>query len=985
MSISVSVLVVSFLSIIKFHCFHCCHALLIGQPRSQSSFSFNRSPISSSQSSSQSSLASTSKQTDPSSPPPPPTTKTTNNNDPTSLFNNDIYRIASRTKAQQSNFNPIHAAEHAERMLIQMINMYKTSNKKTARPNITTFSIVLMGYANLKGYRWKKNNYYNDDDDDEGYDTSLLLSSFHVSSTVFTNEWGESKDQYLNHDMDVNNNNDNNNENSNNNRNSNNENSNNNDENEDRVPICAADRVEFILEQLYQLQINEIEAGNDITSLQLNTDVCNLALLTYARCAFPQNIALQYQEDNDNNHHNHNHDDKGEQQDNESKYPFLFHPTKQKGSYAEKAEQLVKYMLSLSKQSDGPNDKIEPNAQTYSYLIWALSKQQYDSRGQQHYEQFHNNDNINNNNDINLHQYANRASEWLPHLETIYNSIETKNGEYSHQKRLLRKFLHWAYSDILTAWSKCLAKKSPRKVYKLMTMIESLCEEDIQEINNNAYGNDSFMYDDDDNEESDYLNKSSSTKMCPPSYDDYEPTIHPNIPLYPTANCYTQTILALSKSKELGSAQRANQLLYKMLQIYESGNWGNNKPGVYAFNGVISAWANCASSAVGNADKAEKVLNLMEKLYFDEDRPEYNHLRPDSVSFNSAIKAWINCKEDAAIFNAEKLMERMEERYNEIGDQFLDVQPDSYTYNTMITGWLRSDLGIISPQNAEMLLRKMVEKYVDGDIDLAPNQMIFSSVIDKWAKSDPSKNIAMKHSIGLLELMESLYERGCTQLKPDKITYTNVIDAIARSRSPTGASKALSLLDKMEKKYKDGDFDIKPSAQTYSCILLSLLNSNMDDKHIIAKHIPNRMESLGVRPNAFTWNYLIHVAATVNNSDEKRMEAFKVALGAFQTLRRSKDIETDSFTYAFFLKAIKHLLPASVMRSSIAKETFLECAKEGKVNDQVLSRLVWALESQEVREIIGPVKKSNLRDVKASDLPAEWGSNVDRRRKKRLH
>jgi hypothetical protein len=309
----------------------------------------------------------------------------------------------------------------------------------------------------------------------------------------------------------------------------------------------------------------------------------------------------------------------------------------------------------------------------------------------------------------------------------------------------------------------------------------------------------------------------------------------------------------------------------------------------------------------------------------------------------------------------------------------LDVKPDSYTYNTMITGWLRSDLGITSAENAESLLRKMVDKFLDGDRSLEPNQKIFSSIIDKWAKSDPSKNIAVKRSTDLLHLMESLYEKGCKNLRPDKITYTNIIDAIARSRSPSGATMALALLKTMEDKYHDGDVRVKPSVQTYSCSLLSLLHSDMEDKHIVAQGIPKRMKSIGVTPNAFTWNYIIHVASSVDGSDEKKMEAFKTALGAFQSLRKSEKFNTDSYTFTFFLKAINHLLSPSVMRSSIVRETFLECANEGKVNDQVLSRLVWVIPQEEVRDIVGPVRISDIQNIKAHDLPQEWGRNVQKK------
>ena len=115
----------------------------------------------------------------------------------------------------------------------------------------------------------------------------------------------------------------------------------------------------------------------------------------------------------------------------------------------------------------------------------------------------------------------------------------------------------------------------------------------------------------------------------------------------------------------------------------------------------------------------------------------------------------------------------------------------------------------------------------------------------------------------------------------------------------------------------------------------------------------------------------------------KKMEAFKVALGAFQDLRKSKDHDTDSFTYTFFLKSLNHLVSDKVMKSSIAKQTFKECAKEGKVNDQVLSRLVWAVPSEELRQILGPVRISDIRNVKARDLPEEWGRNLLKKRKSR--
>ena len=856
----------------------------------------------------------------------------------TSLFNNDIHRIASRTKSKGSNFNPIHAAEHAERMLLQMISMHVSSGGKTARPNIESFKIVLMGYANIRGCRWKKR----DDNDNH--------LSFGYSSSALTNEWGDEYMEKLKQDI--------------------NESKKTLDDQgeykrnhekarpQEQAAICAADRVDFIIEQLHELQTSEQEAGIDIKSLELDTDFCNLCLLIYARCTYPQNIA------NDIYHTKH---------DDISK-DLNYFPALHTGSFAERSERLIKYMLYLSKQPGEPErNKVQPNAQSFSYLIWALSRQQHDARGRGQQRQSRDNEIWNN-------QHAIRANEWLSHLESLYNDCKVETGEYTHEKRLLRKYLIMGYSDILTAWSKCSAKKSPRKVYKFMTLIENLCEEDKMDIEKTLRPF-SDEYDcDEHNADSKVHDKEMftgtwSNSTDPPFIEQYAPKLDPTIPLYPSSQCYTTTILSLSKSKELGSAQRADRLLFKMLDIYDSGKWGRNKPEIYAINGVISAWANCASSAVGNADKAERLLDLMEKLYFEKDKPEYDHLIPDRITYNTVIKAWTNCREDAAILKAESVMERMEQRYNSIGDEFLDVKPDSYTYNTMITGWLRSELNF-SAENAESLLRKMVEKYLHGDKDLEPSQKIFSYIIDKWAKSDRRKNVAVTRSLDLLHLMESLYDQGCTRLKPDKITYTSIIDAIARSRSPKGAKMALPLLETMERKYSEGDYHVKPSVQTYSCVLLSLLKSDISDKHLLAQEIPKRMNAIGVKPNAFTWNYVIHVTTNVDGDDGKKVEAFKVALGAFQSLRKSTDYNTDSYTFAFFLKAIKHLMPDSVMRSSIAKEAFSECIKEGKMNDQVLSRLVWVLPQEELRDVVGSVRVSDIRNIKARDLPLEWGYNA---------
>ena len=195
-----------------------------------------------------------------------------------------------------------------------MISLYMTLDRKTARPNSETFQLVLMGYANLKGYRWEKR---------EGGE-----SSFGYLSKAFTNTWG---DEYM-----------------------------------DKLRSEDDDRHDFKIDEL-----------------------------SYARCFYSQNYKSHDEEIPDTSN--------ADQQQS----TFLL-PISQRGSYGERAEHLVKHMQYLSKQPDGEKYNIEPNAQTFSYLIWALSKQQPDTRrGQPKFNT--------ENKDMNNNKYATRASEWLPH------------------------------------------------------------------------------------------------------------------------------------------------------------------------------------------------------------------------------------------------------------------------------------------------------------------------------------------------------------------------------------------------------------------------------------------------------------------------------------------------------------------------------------------------------------------------------------------
>lgn len=235
--------------------------------------------------------------------------------------------------------------------------------------------------------------------------------------------------------------------------------------------------------------------------------------------------------------------------------------------------------------------------------------------------------------------------------------------------------------------------------------------------------------------------------------------------------------------------------------------------------------------------------------------------------------------------------------------------------------------------------------------------------------------------------------------KPDLICYSIVIDAFANSRLPEGGFASYRLLGALESKYEAGDFSMKPDSRIYTAVIQSLMYSDfighfndcIDAKTHdwvnnadVAMHILQKMKMNGMSPNAYTYNYIINVAAECqSHSLSEARASFEVALSAFQELRMNQEVSPDSFTYSFMIKAcINHLPQGSSMRTNTLKKIFQECCRSGHLNNAVLDRLYnGALSDREFFELSGvtPLSVSNRRLHSTFDmynLPSSWSRNV---------
>lgn len=101
---------------------------------------------------------------------------------------------------------------------------------------------------------------------------------------------------------------------------------------------------------------------------------------------------------------------------------------------------------------------------------------------------------------------------------------------------------------------------------------------------------------------------------------------------------------------------------------------------MHSFAIAINAWSNVASEAA--AQNAEEILKRLLEDYDEalEQNAEYaKELKPNNVVFNSVIDAWARSGSNVAGEKAESILLRME-ALSEM--EIYDVRPDTITFNT---------------------------------------------------------------------------------------------------------------------------------------------------------------------------------------------------------------------------------------------------------------------------------------------------------------
>jgi hypothetical protein len=416
-----------------------------------------------------------------------------------------------------------------------------------------------------------------------------------------------------------------------------------------------------------------------------------------------------------------------------------------------------------------------------------------------------------------------------------------------------------------------------------------------------------------------------------------------------------------STASTVEAATKANALLLELVHHYTNGSFASgSEPPLIAFNGVISAW-----SRIRNTDKAEEVLWLMERTV----RPLCKNLVPNAISYNSVLhgiyrqsqpglgnRSFKNClSKDVALQKALAIVTYMDQN---AGNSQPDIQPNSFSYHTLLKCWLQSGSTSnreTATEEAEKLLGKVEQLWMDGDTSFERTNRIYNMMLNAYAKTYSGRRFLSTKALDLLARMKQSPYAEC---QPDIISYTSTLECIAQSSDPLAPELAGELLQEVKARYETTkDSNLRPNLRTYTMTIQTLARNN--GKVVRARELLTELvqqyESSGydpqLKPNTFPYNYVLNCAANTMDP-EKKLSAFQVATQTYQEMRHSKLIQPDSFSYAFWFKCCNNLLEHGALRNKGILYAFEECKRDGLVSNEVLTRLLQGSPKEIVNQLL---------------------------------
>lgn len=435
---------------------------------------------------------------------------------------------------------------------------------------------------------------------------------------------------------------------------------------------------------------------------------------------------------------------------------------------------------------------------------------------------------------------------------------------------------------------------------------------------------------------------------------------------------YTILCAAWARSKLSQAAPRIVEILSTLKEKHRAGIL-NVKPNTRTYNACLDALCRA-----GDTDKAEQLLYHMLALARSGDKDA----QPDSFSFNCVISGFSRSNKKDAGRRAESLLDR----FLEFSEEFPYVRPDTRSFTHIIAHYARAKHMPDAPYRAEYVLNQLISLFRSGQKNLSPNVYAFTTVMDSYALHNHPD--AGEYAERILKNMRKLkYKYHAEKVEINTGVLNVVLHAWLSSGHEKAGYRASSLLKDMETKADiEGEIELLPNARSYSLVLSCWSKMKSIDKAEQAVKILNHAKErenkglLSLPKNDHLHSLVVNTCAFTNGDIDSEKRAFEIAVQIMKELINETDIDPTSTLFGWFFQACGRLKTEQTLKEENIEWAFTTCCEMGLVNDFVLDRLKGATSEEFFQRLTSiPNKKlddSDTRRIKErlslNDLPTGW-------------
>lgn len=360
---------------------------------------------------------------------------------------------------------------------------------------------------------------------------------------------------------------------------------------------------------------------------------------------------------------------------------------------------------------------------------------------------------------------------------------------------------------------------------------------------------------------------------------------------------------AVRLNKDINHVEKAIDLLENMISLYEDTINPDVKPDVVSFATTIAACSYAAEYYPNYAQRAEDILHMMKEMYesslFENGgNGEWLNIRPNSVCFSSAIHAWSKSGLPEALDRASSL-------YNEISDSDFDNENAAATTALLTIYGNGLDNNIKGIGQAEKSLYDMIDKSSEnGSKDSIPTVITFTSLMSCLAESasrsvDGDGGESARQAEAMLYKMDDYFAQGHLDLRPSTITFNAIINVWSKTRTPDAGDRAAYWLKEMEERE-----NIEPDLVSYNTVIAAYAKCGQaEEAETILRNLISAAKNgeIEFTPNCVTFAAVIDAHAY--NGEPRKAERLLDLMNQIRDEEGWSDLEANDFCLNGIIKA----------------------------------------------------------------------------------